>query len=151
MWTEVNFFLELCKMQQANIRDQKYHLELMAPHCIPAWRTSVASPELTTFVTSSGDMNHRLIQTMSSMGPAIFHGGISTLLAVLILADSVSHVFQSYFKVSHVANSLLTWFSFFRPVLNFNLKGLKCKYFSSSTKSFRLLRFKWREVWAKEL
>ena len=52
-----------------------------------------------SFNFNSGDLNSRLVGTMASIGPAIFHGGISTLLAVVILADSISHVFQSYFKV----------------------------------------------------
>jgi Niemann-Pick C1 protein len=34
------------------------------------------------------------------MGPAVFNGGFSTLLAILMLVNSKSYVFISFFKVS---------------------------------------------------
>ncbi|XP_023326651.1 patched domain-containing protein 3 [Eurytemora carolleeae] len=36
---------------------------------------------------------------MRRMGPAVFNGGISTLLAFILLATSSSYVFLSFFKI----------------------------------------------------
>ena len=43
--------------------------------------------------------NERARATVASMGPAVFHGGFSTFLAFIFLADSDSHVFTTFFKV----------------------------------------------------
>ena len=36
---------------------------------------------------------------MTEMGPAVFNGGLSTLLAFILLATSKSYVFMSFFKI----------------------------------------------------
>ena len=36
---------------------------------------------------------------MIEMGPAVLNGGLSTLLAIIMLANSKSYVFISFFKV----------------------------------------------------
>ena len=38
--------------------------------------------------------------TLRDMGPAVWNGGLSTFLAVVLLAFSNSYVFKSFFKVS---------------------------------------------------
>merc|ERR1739844_268373 len=44
----------------------------------------------------------RMVAALTSIGPAVFNGGISTLIAIIMLISSQSHVFISYFKVSFV-------------------------------------------------
>eukprot|EP00095_Tigriopus_kingsejongensis_P003657 maker-scaffold11_size778918-snap-gene-1.12 protein:Tk03657 transcript:maker-scaffold11_size778918-snap-gene-1.12-mRNA-1 annotation:"hypothetical protein DAPPUDRAFT_306990" len=51
------------------------------------------------FMLQSGSKNERMRSTLRKIGPAVFNGGISTLIAVLMLMNSKSHVFISYFKV----------------------------------------------------
>jgi len=46
-----------------------------------------------------GNADDRMVSTLKSIGPAVLNGGISTLLAVSMLANSESHVFISYFKI----------------------------------------------------
>ena len=43
--------------------------------------------------------DERVISTMTEMGPAVFNGGLSTLLAFILLATSKSYVFMSFFKI----------------------------------------------------
>jgi hypothetical protein len=43
-----------------------------------------------------------MVAALTSIGPAVFNGGISTLIAIIMLISSQSHVFISYFKVSFV-------------------------------------------------
>ena len=38
-------------------------------------------------------------RTLTEIGPAVFNGGISTLLAILLLVNSKSYVFITFFKV----------------------------------------------------
>ena len=38
--------------------------------------------------------------TLRDMGPAVWNGGFSTFLAVVLLAFSNSYVFKTFFKVS---------------------------------------------------
>nr|SVE90082.1 EOG090X0BEK [Daphnia sinensis] len=52
-----------------------------------------------TFMTKTGTRNERAAATISSIGPAVFHGGFSTFLAFIFLANSDSHVFITFFKV----------------------------------------------------
>jgi predicted RND superfamily exporter protein len=52
------------------------------------------------FIGETGaDSNERVRKTIAKIGPAVFHGGISTFLAFLLLAFSNSHVFITFFKV----------------------------------------------------
>lgn len=41
----------------------------------------------------------RVQATMTNIGPAVLNGGITTTLAFILLADSKSHVFSSFFKI----------------------------------------------------
>jgi len=50
-------------------------------------------------VSESGDRKERARQAVSSIGPAVFNGGFTTFLALVLLGASSSHVFQSFFKV----------------------------------------------------
>ena len=38
-------------------------------------------------------------RTLTEIGPAVFNGGVSTLLAILLLVNSKSYVFITFFKV----------------------------------------------------
>ena len=38
-------------------------------------------------------------RTLTDIGPAVFNGGLSTLLAILMLVNSKSYVFITFFKV----------------------------------------------------
>ena len=53
-----------------------------------------------TFMTKLGTKDERAAATISSIGPAVFHGGFSTFLAFIFLAGSDSHVFITFFKVN---------------------------------------------------
>jgi len=50
-------------------------------------------------VSESGDREERARQAVASIGPAVFNGGFTTFLALVLLGASSSHVFQSFFKV----------------------------------------------------
>ena len=41
----------------------------------------------------------RVVATLAHLGPAVLHGGLSTLLAFLLLATSDSYIFIAFFKV----------------------------------------------------
>lgn len=43
--------------------------------------------------------SERVRSTLRSIGPAVFHGGVSTFLAFVLLAGSKSHVFTTFFKI----------------------------------------------------
>ena len=40
-----------------------------------------------------------MVAALTCIGPAVFNGGISTLIAIIMLISSQSHVFISYFKI----------------------------------------------------
>merc|ERR1712128_314921 len=50
-------------------------------------------------VSESGGREERARQAVASIGPAVFNGGFTTFLALVLLGASSSHVFQSFFKV----------------------------------------------------
>ena len=52
-----------------------------------------------TFLTKTGAGNERMQQTLTEVGPAVFNGGFSTLLAILMLVNSKSWVFICFFRV----------------------------------------------------
>ncbi|XP_059488991.1 protein patched homolog 2-like [Neocloeon triangulifer] len=52
-----------------------------------------------SFMTFAGSRQERAIKTVKQIGPAVFNGGFSTFLAFILLADSDSHVFSTYFKI----------------------------------------------------
>ena len=43
--------------------------------------------------------DERLVSTLTNMGPAVLNGGVTTTLAFILLANSQSHVFITFFKV----------------------------------------------------
>ena len=47
----------------------------------------------------AGDRNERTISALSTIGSAVFNGGLTTFLALVLLGLSTSHVFISFFKV----------------------------------------------------
>ena len=52
-----------------------------------------------SFMTIEGTRDERARLTLSRIGPAVFNGGSSTILAFIFLANSDSHVFITFFKV----------------------------------------------------
>ncbi len=64
-----------------------------------------------TFMTKTGTRNERAAATISSIGPAVFHGGFSTFLAFIFLANSDSHVFLTFFKVFEILIAFISSFS----------------------------------------
>jgi hypothetical protein len=40
-------------------------------------------------------------EAVTSIAPAVLNGGLSTFLSIVLLADSNSHVFEIFFKVSN--------------------------------------------------
>merc|ERR1719242_1509364 len=50
-----------------------------------------------TFLTQTGIGNDRMVRTLTEIGPAVFNGGLSTLLAILMLVNSKSYVFITFF------------------------------------------------------
>ena len=44
------------------------------------------------------NLNH-LSSLLVDMGPAVLNGGLSTLIAFILLLSSDSHVFSSFFKI----------------------------------------------------
>ena len=72
-----------------------------------------------TFMVKTGTKNERAAATIASIGPAVFHGGFSTFLAFIFLADSDSHVFTTFFKA--IFN-----FNFFLFILLFKI--IYCRF-----------------------
>jgi len=55
------------------------------------------------FMQCSGSRGSRSQQAVKSIGPAVLNGGFSTFLAILLLANSQSHAFKSFFKVKRIS------------------------------------------------
>ncbi|XP_069693275.1 patched domain-containing protein 3-like isoform X2 [Periplaneta americana] len=51
------------------------------------------------FLSRSGSKSTRILETMTDIGPAIFSGGFSTLIAVTMLSISESYIFTAFFKI----------------------------------------------------
>jgi Niemann-Pick C1 protein len=51
------------------------------------------------FIVSQGTREERAVNSLTSMGPAIINGGVTTFLALILLGFSQSHVFITFFKV----------------------------------------------------
>ena len=47
----------------------------------------------------AGSRSQRSITALANLGPAVLNGGISTFLALVLLAASESYVFSTFFKV----------------------------------------------------
>ncbi|XP_021948457.1 protein patched homolog 2 isoform X2 [Folsomia candida] len=54
------------------------------------------------FMTCTGSRESRAKQALKNIGPAVLNGGFSTFLAIILLAGSKSHAFQSFFKIFSV-------------------------------------------------
>merc|ERR1719412_2296016 len=52
-----------------------------------------------SFIVAKGSSIERAQTSLTTIGPAIINGGITTLLAVLLLYFSESHAFLTFFKV----------------------------------------------------
>ncbi|CAG7727935.1 unnamed protein product [Allacma fusca] len=52
-----------------------------------------------SFMTVIGTRNERSKQALIKIGPAVLNGGFSTFLAFVLLANSRSHVFMTFFKI----------------------------------------------------
>lgn len=48
----------------------------------------------------NGDRSDRALQAILQIGSAVLYGGMSTLLALSMLADSEAYTFQAFFKVT---------------------------------------------------
>ena len=46
-----------------------------------------------------GDRNKRAREAVTNLGPAVLNGCVSTFLSIVLLANSNSLVFQTFFKV----------------------------------------------------
>jgi len=55
-------------------------------------------------MTCTGSRVSRAKQALGNIGPAVLNGGFSTFLAIILLANSESHAFKSFFKVSQPAH-----------------------------------------------
>lgn len=51
------------------------------------------------FMQVKGTRDERVQRTVKEMGPAVINGAFSTFLAFILLANSDSHVFESFFKI----------------------------------------------------
>merc|ERR550532_2478680 len=51
------------------------------------------------FMSCTGSRKERVREALADIGPAVFNGGFSTFLAFILLANSKSHVFSTFFKV----------------------------------------------------
>jgi predicted RND superfamily exporter protein len=51
------------------------------------------------FMAAVGSREERIIHTLTTVGPAVFNGGLSTFLAFVLLSTSRSYVFLSFFKI----------------------------------------------------
>ena len=51
------------------------------------------------FLTLSGSRRDRAAAAITEMGPAVLNGGLSTLIAFILLAGSESHVFSVFFRI----------------------------------------------------
>lgn len=54
----------------------------------------------TFLVTGPGTKSERALNTITHIVPAVLYGGLSTLLAVSMLANSEAYTFQAFFKVN---------------------------------------------------
>ena len=52
-----------------------------------------------TKIQEVSSRNERVKQTLIEIGPAVFHGGFSTLLALILLCTSSIFVFKVFFRV----------------------------------------------------
>jgi len=51
------------------------------------------------FMVAKGSRHDRAVGAVTSIGPAVFNGGFTTFLAIVLCSLSYSHVFMTFFKV----------------------------------------------------
>merc|ERR1712110_1396768 len=51
------------------------------------------------FLVAKGSRKDKAVEAVASIGPAVFNGGFTTFLAVILCSLSYSHVFLTFFKV----------------------------------------------------
>ena len=51
------------------------------------------------YMVAKGSRQDKAVEAVASIGPAVFNGGFTTLLAVVLCSLSYSHVFLTFFKV----------------------------------------------------
>ncbi|TRY61923.1 hypothetical protein TCAL_16258 [Tigriopus californicus] len=51
------------------------------------------------FLHAQGTRNQRIQESLTNIGPAVLNGGFSTFLSFILLFNSNSHVFDTFFKV----------------------------------------------------
>merc|ERR1712083_1046493 len=51
------------------------------------------------FLVAKGSRKRKAVEAVSTIGPAVFNGGVTTFLALVMLGASTSHVFVTFFKV----------------------------------------------------
>ena len=54
------------------------------------------------FLSRTGSRSVRALEAMTNIGPAVYNGGISSLIGISMLAFSESYIFTSFFKVKYV-------------------------------------------------
>ena len=60
-----------------------------------------------------------MVATLENIGPAVLNGGVSTMLAFVLLANSKSYVFITFFKVFF----MVVVFGLFQVILRILKKG----------------------------
>ena len=63
--------------------------------------------------TTSGHLPDRIIKTLTDVGPAVFHGGMSTFLATSVLAVSTNYTWRLFFK----SFMIVTFFGLFHGLV----------------------------------
>ena len=58
----------------------------------------------TNWLLFSGSRSSKVTSAMMDIGPAVFNGGFTTFLALVLLGGSTGHVFVTFFKVGVVVN-----------------------------------------------
>merc|ERR1712014_483030 len=51
------------------------------------------------FMVAKGSRKDKAVEAVASIGPAVFNGGFTTFLAIILCSLSYSHVFLTFFKV----------------------------------------------------
>jgi predicted RND superfamily exporter protein len=54
------------------------------------------------FLSQTGSRSVRALEAVTKIGPAVYNGGISSLIGITMLAFSESHIFNSFFKVKYM-------------------------------------------------
>ena len=60
----------------------------------------------------AGSKLEKVVEALTSIGPAVFNGGLTTFLALVLLGGSTSHVFVTFFKVWLFSSSVSVFIIF---------------------------------------